>query len=234
MCPRARLKPGKNQNMEPDNQDTLDLLQRWHGGDQGALQTLIEHDLPWIHQVVRKRVGPLLRSKEETCDVVQEVLIELLHYGPRFLLSNHRHFRALLARIAENVIRGQNDRFTAARRAAVREKPLPSDSVLYLDQPQGSLDEVEKKEAQDLVRLSMELLAPEDRDVILWRQWDSLSYKEIGDKLSITEDAARMRFHRSISRLSHRARLIEQGRVHELLDPEDEGEVESGPPPQIL
>lgn len=118
---------------EPDAGDTVDLLRRWHRGDRDALDTLLGRELPWIERRVRARLGARLRAKEETGDIVQETVLEFLEYGPPFLVAGRGQLRALLARIAENVLRARHDWFTAKRRALSRERPLPPGSVASLD-----------------------------------------------------------------------------------------------------
>jgi DNA-directed RNA polymerase specialized sigma24 family protein len=45
------------------------------------------------------------------------------------------------------------------------------------------------------------------------RQWDGLSFGDVGERLGIAEDAARMRFQRALGRL---ARLVQRLRAGEL------------------
>ena len=56
-------------------------LQQWHQGDQKALDSLIERHLAWIHEKVRGRLGGLLREKGETCDYVQDAVIQFMYPG---------------------------------------------------------------------------------------------------------------------------------------------------------
>ena len=207
--------------MENAPSETVQLLLRWHEGDRQALNALLERDLPWIESHVRSRLGPLLRAKADTHDLVQEAVLEFLRYGPRFLIEDKNHFRALLVRIVENVIRAQHDRFTAAKRSLHRERPLASDSVLRLDPAANGArrpsEAAEAEEWQALVRLSLELLDAGERDIILLRDWDGLSFEEIGTRLGIAADAARMRYHRAVSRLSSSVLRVRQGRIAELL-----------------
>ncbi len=201
-------------NGEPE---TLELLERWHRGDRQALDRLLERDLPWIRDFVHRRMGPLLRAKEETDDVIQETALELLRYGPRFALSSREHFRALLARMVENVLRGQHDRFTAYKRAASREQPLTAGQVLHLGRFADSAERpsrlAEAAEWQSLVRLGLELLAPEDREVILLREWDGLSFAEVGSRAGVTEEAARKRFTRALVRLTRSVTRLRRGEL---------------------
>ena len=200
--------------------ETTVLLQRWNGGDERALQELLQLHLPWIQAHVEKRLGGLVRAKEETADVVQDALVEFLRYGPRFNVSSEAHLRFLLGRIAENVLRDRHDFFTRRRRQVARERPLPEETVLELDA--GSRDSVrpdralEKKQWQAWVRLALELMDPEEREVIVLRQWDDLEFAEIAEKIGGTADAARMRFQRALPKLAQKIRQLQRGEFGEL------------------
>jgi hypothetical protein len=65
----------------------------------------------------------------ESGDVVQEAAVQFLNYGLRFIISDDKRFRGLLARIVENVLRDKHDWFTAQRREIARQRPLPSAST---------------------------------------------------------------------------------------------------------
>jgi RNA polymerase sigma-70 factor (ECF subfamily) len=210
------------------------LLRRWHDGDEAALEAIVRAHLPWIARVVHSRLGEKLRAKTDTQDIVQEALVAFLRYGPRFLIRDQGQFRALLVRIVENTIRGQHDRFTAQRRSLKREAALPRDSVLCLDPTLQNVERPSEKaarhEVQALVGLAVEVIEPEEREVVLLRQWDDLSFKEIGERLGINEDAARMRFNRALVHLASAVQQIRAGEITEFLtsrngyvDHEDKG-----------
>ncbi|MHC4512215.1 MAG: RNA polymerase sigma factor [Planctomycetota bacterium] len=200
---------------EPDQ--TYHLLQRWHGGDPEALGGLVRKNLAWIRNRVEHRVGDMLREKADIDDFVQEAMVEILRYGPRFVMSNRAQFRGLMAKVIENVIRGQYDRFTALRRELHRERPVPSDTVLNLDPPQVSVtrpsQNFQRKEGAAWVRIGLDLLEPAQREIIVLRQWEGLSFQEIGERLGITENTARMRFQRAVQRLAQIVRKARSGDV---------------------
>lgn len=207
---------------------TSQYLQQWQRGDQKGLDGLLERHLPWIQAHVRKRLGPLLRRKGDTSDYVQDAIIQFLKYGPRILISEDGHFRALLLRIVENSLRDKHDWFTARRRAVARERPLPTDTVLSLDPPQGS-DKTPSQVAQEQedeawIRLGMELLDPEDREPLILRQWESLSFKEIGERLGISTDAAWMRHNRAVQRLAKKVGDLRRRGISSVVEDGAEGE----------
>ena len=71
--------------MNTGNTETCRFLMQWNSGDPKGLEALLEAHMPWIHDQVRRRMGPVLRGKGETCDYVQDALTEFLRYGPRFM-----------------------------------------------------------------------------------------------------------------------------------------------------
>jgi len=84
--------------------ETRRLLEDWHGGDQEALAVLLDRNLGWIRARVEKRMGPLLRAKGGATDYVQDSMVEVLRYGPRFVMSDEAQFRVLMVKIIENVL----------------------------------------------------------------------------------------------------------------------------------
>lgn len=202
--------------MHPPDETRL-LLQRWHAGERAAIETLVARDLDWIHDYVHARLGPLLRSRGETMDYVQDAVLDVMHYTPRFLTDDRRQFRGLVARIVENHLRDAHDHHAAARRTPLRERPVPSDSVLDLDGRQRAVTQpgaaAERNEQQAWVRLAIELLEPEDRQVLLLRQWHELEFAAVGERMGLTEDAARMRFQRALPRLARKLEQLRSGRA---------------------
>ena len=210
--------------MSRENTETSRSLQSWHEGDRKSLDALIERHLPWIRSKVHQQMGPILRSKGETCDYVQDVVTQFLQDGPRFKISNDIHFRALLLKIVLNTIHKKMDWFMARRRAIARERPLPSDTVLSLDPVQGPSrtpsQSVEQHEIEAWLRLGMTFLDPQDQELLILRQWDELSFAEIGERLEISSDAARMRHNRALTRLSEKVWNLRCGKLYLELEEE--------------
>ncbi len=203
---------------------TIELLERWHAGDRAALDLLIEEESEWVLAQVRRRLGAKVREKAESRDIVQEAMLEVLSYAPRFAVEDRGRFRALLAKIVENVICDKNEFFKARRRAMSREER--ENTLLKLDQLGRSQTMPEaaaaKGEEADWLRLGLELLDAEDREVIVLKQWDDLSFVQIGTKLGISESGARMRFQRALPKLAEKVKSLKTGSyLDRLLDADD-------------
>lgn len=194
---------------------TLELLQRWHAGERGALDELLRRDLPWIRARVRQRLGPALRQAGDTEDFLHEAVVDVLRYTPRFLVATGDSFRRLLTQIVENMMRDRHDFFSRSRRNRAAEAPLPQDSVLCLDARSRTATTAsqyaQRREEEAWLRLALELLAPDDRDVIVLREWQDLPFAEIGAQLDIEENTARMRFQRALARLARQVARLRAG-----------------------
>jgi RNA polymerase sigma-70 factor (ECF subfamily) len=208
--------------MKMGNTETARFLRQWHEGDRQGLKSLLELHLPWIREQVHRRMGPVLRMRGETGDYVQETVVSILQYGPRFIVSDEQHFRALLYKIVENTLKKQYRRYTAKRRDLNLDRPLHSDTVLWLDPPDGEVQTpsriVAQKEREEWIRLGLELMEPEDREIIDLRQKDDLSFAEIGERLRITEGAAQMKHTRTVRRLVRKVQALRGGKLMEALE----------------
>jgi len=217
--------------MTDEGSQTLALLRRWHRGDREALNALLEQNLPFIRNYLRKRLGPALRRKGESMDFVQDAMVEFLRYGPRFELAGAAPFRALMVKIIENVLRDKHDWFTARRRDLHRERPLPEGSVLGLQPSLGSVtrpsEAAQHREEEGWIRLGLELLEPRDRDVIHLRIFAKASFKEIGDHFGLDQVAARARFLRALPRLARIVEDLRAGRLERALGRESHPPEES-------
>ncbi len=196
-------------------------LREWHDGDRAGLDKLLQRDLPWIRNYVEQRLGKLLRARADVDDYVQEAMIQVLQYGPRFMLHDKAQFRALVGRITENVLRDHAVKLRTKKRDVAMERPVPRDTLLDLDPPARAVTRpsmaANRNEEKAWIRLAIELLPPEDRSIVRMREWEKQSFAEIGDELGVSADAARMRFQRILPRLAQSADRLRRGQLAEVL-----------------
>jgi RNA polymerase sigma factor (sigma-70 family) len=197
--------------------DATELLQRWHGGDARALHDLVAAHRGWLVTRIKRRLGPALQRREDVSDLVQEAALEALAKSPRFVPADLEQLRALLARLVENLLRDRLKLHHAHKRDLRKERPIPSDSVLLLDPTRRTVTRASEaasaNEMQAWIQLALELLRPADRQIVLWRQWEERSFREIGAELGVPENTARMRFDAALQRLGARLRELMRGNV---------------------
>ncbi|MFY9342529.1 MAG: RNA polymerase sigma factor [Planctomycetota bacterium] len=193
------------------------LLERWHAGDEQALAELVGAHLGWLRAHVERRLGAFLRQRGDADDYLQDAVLDFLRDGPRFQVRDGASFRALLARIVENTLRDRHDWFRARRRRLGGTVGITDDSRLPLDPalqrsttPSRAASGIEFR---DRVRLGLELLAPEDRKILIEREYEDRSFVDIGNELGMTANAVRMRWVRAVGALAEVMQGLQAGRV---------------------
>ena len=203
--------------------DTRELLQRWHDGDRAAMAALVEQERDLVQAQIRRRLGSLLRRSVDTQDVVQETMLQALRAAPRFLLSDRNQLRALLVCMVENRLRSAAVAQQRLKRDVRRELPLPAganDDALDLDRVATSTDPGDAAARDDVrawVRLALELLDVDDRDVLVSRDYHDLSFEQIAAATGEAPDTVRMRYYRALPKLGRALSRLRSGHLDDLL-----------------
>lgn len=201
---------------------TLILLNRFHAGDRGALQELVTRHLDFVRAQIHGRLGADFRGRMDTQDLVQDVLVDVLQDGPRFKLDDEEAFRKVLARIVENTIVDKHRYLRREVRDVRRERAAATDTILNLDPADRSVTRpsqaAQTHEREAWVRLALEFLDPQDRQAIWLREFEEKSFREVGEALGVSEEAARKRFTRALPLLAQRVAELRDGRLRHVLD----------------
>jgi RNA polymerase sigma-70 factor (ECF subfamily) len=181
------------------SQKTQELVALAQEGDQSALNRLYRVYAERVRWMVRFRMSKELRSKLESMDIVQDTLIHALRGLDDFTYKNEGDFVRWLSKIAENELRGSLRKLHADKRDIRKEIPLQEDASKSGDDRARVLDParyttpsviLSKKEELDRLEKAIDKLKPEYKEVIIWAKIDGLSYKEIGNRLGKSADAA--------------------------------------------
>jgi RNA polymerase sigma-70 factor (ECF subfamily) len=190
-----------------DSAETNELLRQAGCGSRQAFDRLIGRYQLDLHEFVARRLDPRLRARIDPSDVVQETQLEVLQRLADFLQRQPMPFRLWLHKTAyERLLMLHRQHVGAARRAVGREVPLPDRSSLLLAQqllapgssPSGQCD---RRERVRRVRQVVAQLPEADREVLVMRDLDGLSYEEVACLLEIDPAAARKRHGRALLRL---------------------------------
>ena len=178
---------------------TRHLVALAQDGDESALNRLCNVYGGRILWIIRLRMGAELRSKLESIDIVQDVLMSALKGLGNFTYKTEGDFLRWLSTIAQNALRGHLDKLHAAKRdirkEVRRDNYRPTTGAGFVGTP-GPIKTttpsviMSRKEELDKLEKAMDKLKPEYREVIVLAKIDRLSYKEIGERLSKSADAA--------------------------------------------
>jgi len=199
------------------DQKTRELVTLAKGGDETALNRLYRAYAERVRWMVRFRMGRQLRSKLESMDLVQEVLIHALGGLEDFTYKDEGDFVRWLSKIAENELRGNLRRLHAEKRNIRREVRLDHSERTTSGGSFGNLTPIEsttpsvimsRKEDMGRLEKAMDQLKPRYREAIVLTKIEGLSYEEIGRRLDMSADAVRMLATRAMVALAAAFRRI--------------------------
>lgn len=175
-----------------------ELVTRVLGGDKNAYRPLVERYQNRVHAMVYG----MIRDPEEARDIVQNAFIKAYQNLATFRIESS--FYTWLYRIAMNLAI-DHCRMTKRRRTSSFEESIGSrdddGNLLELhhgDSPQKAL---QRKETRERIFLAMEELTEEQREVVLLREVEGLSYKEIAEAMDIPEGTVMSRLFYARKRL---------------------------------
>ena len=184
-----------------DGQETVVLMERARAGSAAALDEVYMRCAGKLLPLIRLRMGPSLRAELESRDVLQAVLLKSFQRIGQFDGSETGSLMAWMARIAENEIRDRADYQGRQRRDAARRVPL--EEAAELPQPvRSALTQAILNEEGRRVERGLEALTASQREIIVLRQFEELTFPEIAERLAKTEDACRMMFARAMAALT--------------------------------
>jgi RNA polymerase sigma-70 factor (ECF subfamily) len=190
-----------------DSAETSRLLHELQSGTPRAFEELFGRHRPLIRRFVELRLDNVLRSRIDASDVVQETQLEAFRRLPDFLQRQPMPFRLWVRKTAyERLLTLRRQHVTAAARSVVRELPLPDRSSVLLAGQLASpgptpSQELALRELVQQVRVAIAQLPDVDREILLMRHYEELSYQEISQILDIQSAAARKRYGRALLRL---------------------------------
>ncbi len=188
------------------------LFAQASSGDRVALDGLLEHYLPQLHAFVHARLGPGLRPRESSVDVVQSVCRQLLTTREVFEFRGEERFRAWLFTAALNKIRQKHRLHQVGKRDQGREECAidyaPFSALANLLTPS---QEAVGNETAAAVSASLAALSDEHREVITLARVVGLPHRVTAEVIGRSEDATRQLLGRALLRLAGelRARGIE-------------------------
>ncbi|HYN07656.1 MAG TPA: sigma-70 family RNA polymerase sigma factor [Vicinamibacterales bacterium] len=163
-----------------------ELMLSYRGGEQHAFELLFDRYREPIWRFFRRRIPDAQRSEELT----QETFLALLRAAHRY--QPRSSFRSYLFGIAFNLL-------AAARR---EDRRVPTTALDDVDVAAPGCDAT----AVLWVRQALSALDDEDREVLMLREYDQLSYDEIAALVRVPVGTVRSRLFRA--RLALRDKLV--------------------------
>ena len=193
------------------SQKTQELIVLAKDGDNSAQDRLYRVYGERVRRIVRLRMGSKLRSKLESMDLVQDVLMCALRDLGDFTYRSEGDFLRWLSAIAENRLRDNLDKLHADKRDIRKEVPLDNYKPTTAGGFVGTLGPIKattpsiimsRKEDLNKLEKAIDKLKPEYREVIVLAKIEELPYNQIGDRLGKSTGAVKMLVSRAIVALA--------------------------------
>ena len=199
-------------NQRPDDEssqtdskaDFCRQLELARDGDDSAMGQLFQQYRHYLLLIANREVNPAVRNKVAPSDIVQESLMTAHQIFEQFEGGSEGELQAWLRQILINDAYEAGRKYRAQKRAVDRERPIAFTSSLnraITDRANTpGTDALAVEEAKRL-ELAMEQLNEEHREVLILRNWQDLSFAEIGEKMERSPDAVRKLWSRAVLNL---------------------------------
>jgi RNA polymerase sigma-70 factor, ECF subfamily len=194
-------------------QDIEALLSDAAGGDECAVQRLLETHRDRLRRMIAARLDPRLAPRLDPSDVVQETLADAARRLPDYLRDRPLPFYPWLFRLAaDRVARTHRDHVASTVRGIGREERIDGPSQAESSGPWGNRltanettpgRRLAREERRNLLAGAIERMDAPDREILGLRYIDRLAFDEIAAVLEIGVSAAKMRHLRALEQLRH-------------------------------
>jgi RNA polymerase sigma-70 factor (ECF subfamily) len=190
-----------------DSAETHRLLKRVRAGDGDAREELFARHQGYLLLFVGLRLDPKLRARVDPSDVVQDAQLEAIRRLDGYLHDPALPLRLWLRQLTiDRLLMLRRRHLTAAKRALGMEVQLPDrSSQPFAEQLLASgttpSQRLDRDELACRVSLAVARLAESDREILLMRTFEGLTFEEAACVLKIDPAAARKRHGRALLRL---------------------------------
>lgn len=172
--------------MEKDKE----LIEKIQSGDSSAFAELYDRYFEKIYKFIYYKTT----HKENAEDLCSQTFTKALEKISDFKFTNTGTFSAWLYRIARNTV-------IDFYRTSPQQQDIDQTYNLY--QEDDMENKISDKQNLDSIRDKLGSLKQEQREIIVMRVWDELSYKEISEIVGKSEASCKMSFSRGIKQLKN-------------------------------
>lgn len=166
------------------------------------LAELVVKMRPQLKSVAREQTQSLPECKENDSDIVQRSTVKAIEHIDQFEGQTNGQWRAWLISIVRNQARDVRRYWLQERRAHTQEEGGSQVIRCLVDKtaptPNKSLDDSENNERLDQALASLGI---DQQQLVRWRQFHFLTYREIAGRIKTTETTARRRCENALAAL---------------------------------
>lgn len=206
MTSTYQIHPSKR--IEPDGRAPSDYEYLFRAARNGCTQSLgelLDACRAYLLTVARRSLPKGLQPKVGASDLVQETSLEAQRDFSGFDGDQLEDLLAWLRRILINNVSNMIRTYEHTRKRDIsREVPLIDSTVVPADairRMRATLTPLDRMELHECIEQALSTLTDEMRQVIVMRNRDHMSFKEIGAQMGRSADASRKLWARAIERM---------------------------------
>jgi RNA polymerase sigma-70 factor, ECF subfamily len=199
---------GKLIFMWPDQDETRELLRDARGGDQEAVNRLLDRHRDSLHRMIQSRLNRGMARRADASDVVQDALLTASRRLSEYLQKPTLPFHAWLRHLARDRLADEYRRQLADKRDVAREQSVGAGQRSSIDPvvnvPDMNLTPAAmllRKEIAERFHAAIAQLPDDAKEIILMRHAEQLTNSQVAELLGLTEAAAGMRYLRALRQL---------------------------------
>lgn len=167
----------------PDEQDRA-LVRRYLDGDRDAASGLVDRYQRTVFNLALRMLGNVQDAEDITQTVFGNAFASIRSYDPKYRFFSWIYRMTINESL--NQLKRQKPMITLDERSDIPARGIPTDHAV---------------EAEDLVRMALMDLHPDDRAVVVLQHFKSLSYLEIAEVLGIPVITVKSRLFTARERL---------------------------------
>jgi RNA polymerase sigma-70 factor (ECF subfamily) len=179
------------------------LIPQFKAGDTEAREQLVQALQQYLERVADQQMDPATRRKAGASDIVQLSLMRIVEKFDQFRGSTSAELHAWIKRIVINETNKVRRSFHTEKRDMQREISMDRQTE---SQPERSPQDVHltpassalKSERREKFHEVLELLPADYAQVIRLRSLEGLSFREVGERMDRSEDAATQLWYRAM------------------------------------
>lgn len=185
------------------------LPEELRGTSSAELGRLFEEYRPYLLAIALDELPAALGGKLGASDLVQETMARGFEHAATFQGSTKEELACWLRSILLNLLANVVQSYQTEKRNVAREQPADS-RIVHTRQTSPSTEAL-SREQWDLLQQGLSRLSDEHRQAIILRHRENLTFAEIGERMSRSEEAARKVWSRAIKQLQQELRQHETG-----------------------
>ena len=189
--------------------DDLKLIHDAKRGSGAALNALFERYGSKLLVLIRLRMGPSLRRRLESRDVLQQTMLKAFQRIDQFGGQGETTMMAWLGAIARHELQDQAKFFGRGGRDAKQDVPIEAVGDVALEPLRTEISRLHLVARVQQLEQAIDALDHDHREVVLLRRFEEMSFPEIGVHLGKSPDASRMLYSRAMASLTLKLRQIE-------------------------